>query len=228
MFQAASMADSRSKKSAAADDEDMDPTQYFENRLKYVAALRAAGEEPYPHKFDVTMSNPEYVEQYKNIGNGEHLEDVTVNLAGRIMSKRSSSSKLFFYDLHGGGAKVQVMADASKSDLNEEEFFGFHSTMKRGDIVGVKGFPDLVGLELTNSLPTFLLQGKEEVILFPAMKPQDEPSAKGTHFQFGPCYAFVLVDASLFCLFRIQLQFTFCSSFDYYGYVVHVPEYCIF
>lgn len=28
------------------------------------------------------------------------------------MSKRASSSKLFFYDLHGGGAKVQVMADA--------------------------------------------------------------------------------------------------------------------
>ena len=33
-------------------------------------------------------------------------------LQGRIMNKRSSSSKLFFYDLHGGGAKVQVMADA--------------------------------------------------------------------------------------------------------------------
>lgn len=28
------------------------------------------------------------------------------------MSKRSSSSKLFFYDLHGLGVKVQVMADA--------------------------------------------------------------------------------------------------------------------
>ena len=28
------------------------------------------------------MSIPEYVEQYKNIGNGEHLEDVTVKLAG--------------------------------------------------------------------------------------------------------------------------------------------------
>lgn len=28
------------------------------------------------------------------------------------MSKRSSSSKLFFYDLHGLGAKVQVMTDA--------------------------------------------------------------------------------------------------------------------
>lgn len=28
------------------------------------------------------------------------------------MKKRSSSSKLFFYDLHGGDVKVQVMADA--------------------------------------------------------------------------------------------------------------------
>ena len=33
-------------------------------------------------------------------------------MQGRIMSKRSSSSKLFFYDLHGDAAKVQVMADA--------------------------------------------------------------------------------------------------------------------
>lgn len=33
-------------------------------------------------------------------------------LQGRIMSKRSSSSKLFFYDIHGDGAKLQVMADA--------------------------------------------------------------------------------------------------------------------
>ncbi|KAE8729768.1 Lysine--tRNA ligase [Hibiscus syriacus] len=58
------------------------------------------------------------------------------------MSKRASSSKLFFYDLHGGSAKVQVMADASsKSGLDEAEFARFRSTVKRGDIVGVTGFP---------------------------------------------------------------------------------------
>jgi hypothetical protein len=28
------------------------------------------------------------------------------------MNKRMSSSKLFFYDLYGGGVKIQVMADA--------------------------------------------------------------------------------------------------------------------
>ncbi|KAB1204241.1 Lysine--tRNA ligase [Morella rubra] len=115
--------------------------QYYENRLKYLAAQKATGGEPYPHKFPVSMSVVEYIDKYGGLNNGEHLEDVTVNLAGRIMSKRSSSSKLFFYDLHGTGAKVQVMADASKSDMNEAEFSSFHSNVKRGDIVGVKGFP---------------------------------------------------------------------------------------
>jgi lysyl-tRNA synthetase class 2 len=37
---------------------------------------------------------------------------VNIFFKGRIMNKRTSSSKLFFYDLYGGGRKVQVMADA--------------------------------------------------------------------------------------------------------------------
>ncbi|KAJ6331194.1 hypothetical protein OIU76_009718, partial [Salix suchowensis] len=115
--QAAAKASTEVQKSAtAADDEDMDPTQYYENRLKYLDAQKGEGKI-------------------------YHLEDVSVSLSGRIMSKRSSSSKLFFYDLHGLGAKVQVMADASKSGFNEVEFSKLHSSVKRGDIVGVTGFP---------------------------------------------------------------------------------------
>ncbi|KAK4783522.1 hypothetical protein SAY86_007896 [Trapa natans] len=128
-------------KAAAADEDDMDPTQYFENRVKYLEAQKADGKNPYPHKFEVQMSVLEFVEKYGSLSNGDHLEDVTVSLAGRIMSKRSSSSKLFFYDLHSGGAKLQVMADASKSVMEEAEFFKFHSGVKRGDIVGITGFP---------------------------------------------------------------------------------------
>ncbi|KAJ4885744.1 Lysine--tRNA ligase [Raphanus sativus] len=130
-----------SHKAVAADDEDMDPTQYFENRLKYLAAEKAKGENPYPHKFAVTMSIPEYIEKYGGLNNGDHVEDAQVSLAGRIMSKRASSSKLFFYDLHGEDFKVQVMADASKSGLDEAEFSKLHGNTKRGDIVGVTGFP---------------------------------------------------------------------------------------
>lgn len=137
---AATKASSQSQK-PAADDEDMDPTQYLENRKRYLEIQKKEGKNPYPHKFFVSMSIIEYIENYGGLGNGDHLEDISVSLAGRIMSKRSSSSKLFFYDLHGGGAKVQVMADASKSDMDEVEFSKFHASVKRGDIVGVTGFP---------------------------------------------------------------------------------------
>ncbi|KAF5752979.1 lysine--tRNA ligase [Tripterygium wilfordii] len=132
---------SQAQKSAAADDDNMDPTQYFENRIKYLGTQKTEGKNPYPHKFFVTMSILNYLEKYEGLSNGEHLEDISESLAGRIMSKRSSSSKLVFYDLHGGGAKVQVMADASKSGMDEVEFSKFHASVKRGDIVGVTGFP---------------------------------------------------------------------------------------
>ncbi|XP_058723371.1 lysine--tRNA ligase [Vicia villosa] len=131
----------KENKPAAADDEDMDPTQYLENRLKHFATEKAEGRNPYPHKFHVTVSIEQYIKEYEGLSDGQHLEDVSVSLAGRIMHKRASGAKLVFYDLHGGGFKVQVMADARKSDLNEAEFSKFHSNVKRGDIVGITGFP---------------------------------------------------------------------------------------
>ncbi|KAL8149470.1 hypothetical protein AgCh_006470 [Apium graveolens] len=139
---AAAVPSSYAQKSLAADDDDMDPTQYLENRNKALSALKTAGINPYPHKFHVSMSVIEYVEKYSGLNSGEHLENVEISLAGRIMNKRSSSSKLLFYDLHGEGAKVQLMTDASRiSDLSESEFAKFHGGVKRGDIVGVVGFP---------------------------------------------------------------------------------------
>ncbi|KAG5126318.1 hypothetical protein JHK82_027153 [Glycine max] len=138
---AAEMQKAKDNKSAPADEDDMDPTQYLENRLKYLAVQKAEGNNPYPHKFFVTMSLDQYIKEYGGLSNGQHLEDVSVSMAGRIMHKRTSGSKLVFYDLHSGGFKVQVMADASKSDLDEAEFSKFHSNVKRGDIVGITGFP---------------------------------------------------------------------------------------
>ncbi|KAJ8559823.1 hypothetical protein K7X08_003881 [Anisodus acutangulus] len=132
---------SQSQKNAATDD-DMDPTQYFENRLKVLAAEKANGQNPYPHKFkgDNHLSVPEFVKKYEVLESGVHSED-EVSLTGRIINKRSSSAKLLFYDLHGEGAKVQVMTSARDSVLNEEDFIKFHSGVKRGDIVGITGCP---------------------------------------------------------------------------------------
>ncbi|XP_057785244.1 lysine--tRNA ligase-like isoform X2 [Salvia miltiorrhiza] len=128
-------------KSRVANDKVLDPKQYFENKLKFLGEQRAAGINPYPHKFYVTMSITEYKEKFGGLKNGHRLENVQVSLAGRMMSKRPSSLKLLFYDLHGGDSKVQVVADASCSELEEAEFSKLHSSVKHGDIVGVTGFP---------------------------------------------------------------------------------------
>ncbi|KAL9399499.1 hypothetical protein Peur_008460 [Populus x canadensis] len=179
--QAAAKASTQVQKSAAAaDDEDMDPTQYYENRLKYLDAQKGEGKNMYPHKFFVTLSIPEYIDKYGGLSNGEHLEDVSVSLAGRIMSKRSSSSKLFFYDLHGLGAKVQVMADASKSGFNEAEFSKLHSSVKRGDIVGITGFPGKTKRGELSIFPTSFMVLSHCLHMMPRQKagPGSDASAK--------------------------------------------------
>ncbi|GJS29550.1 lysine--tRNA ligase, cytoplasmic-like protein, partial [Tanacetum coccineum] len=137
---AAAMPKSAGKQSSAPD-EDMDPTQYFSNRINTLAAQKTAGLNPYPHKFQTTSSIMEYIGKYESLESGEHREGERESLAGRLMSKRESSSKLFFYDLHGPEGKVQVMADLRNSELDEAEFYKLHNSVKRGDIVGVVGFP---------------------------------------------------------------------------------------
>lgn len=61
--------------------------QYFENRLKVLASLKATGANPYPHKFHVSISVVDYVKEYGGLGDGEHLKDVEVSLAGIILKK---------------------------------------------------------------------------------------------------------------------------------------------
>jgi hypothetical protein len=50
--------------------------------VKYVEGKKAKGINPYPHKFPVTTTIPEYVAKYADLAAGEQLKDVTVALAG--------------------------------------------------------------------------------------------------------------------------------------------------
>lgn len=68
---------------------------------------------PYPHKFHVTSSISNYIEKYGKEGEipaGSKKEGVVEALAGRVHNIRASGTKLKFYDLHGEGKKVQIMA----------------------------------------------------------------------------------------------------------------------
>ena len=92
--------------------EETDPTKYYENRVRAVVAAKARGENPYPHKFHVSIQLPAYVAKYGGLEAGQQAAEETVSLAGRVVRKAASGAKLIFFDLRSEGAKIQVMCDA--------------------------------------------------------------------------------------------------------------------
>ena len=130
-----------SKKVTAGDDEDLDPSQFKANREAMVKQIASEGGNPYPHKFPVDYRIPDYCDEFMpKTKEGEKLEDTVVNIAGRIVSVRGQG-KLFFYDLNGDGAKVQVMSDLKTYTAGEDAFYKIHKTLRRGDLVGIRGHP---------------------------------------------------------------------------------------
>ncbi|KAJ3051949.1 lysyl-tRNA synthetase [Rhizophlyctis rosea] len=120
------------------DVENLDPRQYFELRSKAILKLRETqNPNPYPHKFDVSISIPHYIEKYATIDAAARNVNDIVSVAGRLHNIRSSGKSLVFFDLHAEGQKVQILADLKEYEGDFAEL----QTLRRGDIVGVAGFP---------------------------------------------------------------------------------------
>jgi len=132
---------------ALEEEEEMDPTKYFDNRLAWVNGIKTAGKNPYPHKFHTTLQLPEYTEKHGAIEPGGFAPGGLVEaVAGRIMSKRAGGKGLVFLDIHSDGLKLQVFADARNFTAFQGDdalvgFMGLMNSAKRGDLVGVKGRP---------------------------------------------------------------------------------------
>ncbi|XP_048861713.1 lysine--tRNA ligase isoform X1 [Brienomyrus brachyistius] len=124
----------------SADEESLDPNQYYKIRTQAIQSLKDTSEDPYPHKFKVDLSLTEFIEKYQNLQPGDQLMDVVLNVAGRVHAKRASGAKLLFYDLRGEGKKLQVMAN-SRNYKSEEGFVAVNNKLRRGDIIGVRGNP---------------------------------------------------------------------------------------
>lgn len=134
------------------EEEILDPSAYKANREAAVKTMTEAGINPYPHKFHVDYRLPDYTTEFgEKTVEGERIEDSIVTIAGRIVSVRGQG-KLYFYDIRGDGAKVQMMSDLKTYASGEEDFYKIHRTIKRGDIVGIKGFP---GKSKTGELSIF-------------------------------------------------------------------------
>ncbi|EQC40015.1 lysyl-tRNA synthetase, class II [Saprolegnia diclina VS20] len=136
----AAKAPTAAKKTTTEADDELDPTAYFDNRTKLLAELEADGINPYPHKFQVTSSVPDFVAKYHGCEAGAHIATELVSVAGRLMSKRASGAKLHFYGLNADGASIQVMSSID-TYVNAEAYARIHASLRRGDLVGITGFP---------------------------------------------------------------------------------------
>ncbi|XP_017774760.1 PREDICTED: lysine--tRNA ligase [Nicrophorus vespilloides] len=122
-------------------EEEISPNEYFALRSQAIANLKTLGkdQQPYPHKFHVSTSLEQFIADYSEIGDGE-VKETELSVAGRVHAIRESGAKLIFYDLRGEGVKIQIMATA-KSYVSEEKFAEDTGKIRRGDIIGVQGFP---------------------------------------------------------------------------------------
>ena len=124
----------------AGAEDTLTPNQYYEMRSRAIQKLRETRDpDPYPHKFHVSMSLADFIARYADkLEPGSQLGD-EVSLAGRLHNMRASGQKLRFYDLHGEGVKVQIMAQLQ--DHTDGDFLAAHDLLRRGDVVGVTGVP---------------------------------------------------------------------------------------
>jgi len=121
--------------------EELPPNQYFEYRVDMIKNLKTKyGMDPYPHKFDVTISIPEYLKKFDYLEKEQQFEGQIYAVAGRLRTIRSYGKKLIFIDIYSDGQKIQVLANLMYYE-KKEDFPVFLEILKKGDIIGVKGFP---------------------------------------------------------------------------------------
>lgn len=117
---------------------ELNPAEYFANRVAQLEEYsKASGYSVYPHKFTATLSIPEFRAAFDDVPTGESRPETIVSIAGRIHLQRPSGKKLVFYQVQGDGESLQIVADQAACTAN----WDVHAVIRRGDIVGVRGYP---------------------------------------------------------------------------------------
>ncbi|KAK3342842.1 hypothetical protein B0H65DRAFT_469499 [Neurospora tetraspora] len=135
-------------KNAAGGEEDLNPNQYYEIRTRQVNELLKNPEtNPYPHKFQVNYDDSNFVDEFGSLKTGDTLPEKELRIAGRIYNIRTAGSKLIFYDIRTSadtksiGTRMQVVCQAQLAKEGGVPFEKQHAHLRRGDIIGIVGFP---------------------------------------------------------------------------------------
>lgn len=92
-------------------------------------------------QFHVTYDIRKFSDEFSHLKNGEMDKSKELQLAGRVYVRRSAGSKLYFYDIRSEGSRLQVLAQADNVDEKSPSFEEQHINLRRGDIIGIRGYP---------------------------------------------------------------------------------------
>ncbi|GAB4239368.1 MAG: lysine--tRNA ligase [Stanieria sp.] len=110
-------------------------------RIEKVEELKQLGLNPYAYKWEVTHHAAELQEKYRDLADGEEVED-EVAIAGRIVARRVFG-KLAFFEIQDKTGKIQLYLDKKKINEKMPDLEGAFNHLKKltdtGDILGVKG-----------------------------------------------------------------------------------------
>ncbi len=127
--------------------ESVDSNNYYNDRKVMIANKKNLGLNPYPHKFNQSMSLEKFSDKYKDLKPNDIVMEDVVNLTGRVEAVRDYK-KLFFCTIVQNDFKLQFMFNLKlfKSDKQTEkeildDFSSKVTSIKRGDIIGAVGYP---------------------------------------------------------------------------------------
>ena len=115
-------------------------TTYYKQRVNDINFLKSKNINPYPHYFNRENKIADLLKYEATISNGEHKEDIRVSTAGKVILKRSSGKKLFFYTIEDESCEIQLISSLTLFKDTNLTFYEINNVIHRGDIIGIKGF----------------------------------------------------------------------------------------
>lgn len=114
-----------------------DPQQVQDRKIK-LDKLRAMNVDPYGHRFPNVqpLAAVRATSESLNLEPGQHAENTTVRVAGRVMLHRPCG-KLVFMTIRDGTDDLQI--GLSKAAVSPEAFTIANKLLNLGDIIGVEG-----------------------------------------------------------------------------------------
>ncbi|KAK4635379.1 Lysine--tRNA ligase cla4 [Fulvia fulva] len=157
------------KKADAGDESQLNPNQYFELRSRAVKHMKENNSpNPYPHKFSVNYDLRNFEKEYGHLKKGELVEDKTISIGCRIYNIRAAGENLRFYEVAVDGAEIQIMAQ-NQNSTSSVPFAEQHDILRRGDIIGVKGFPGRTNPKREDNPGELSIFAQEVTLLAPCL-----------------------------------------------------------